>query len=232
MRVFAGTAFQGEEEYAARHLVGCGPCSALAAEVVAELAARQALAPGQSSVRVLAGLLREKEETFVRSLQAKAWVAAVRALPEAEQSRAVREWKDLRSRSFLEAVIEEATAKAIQDPEEGEELARFGLTIAGVLEGKQLGSRVLGDLRSELWAVIVNARRLSADWQGSSTAIQEARLSLATGTGDLHAQARLLSVEGTIPRSPGSRRAGRPAPRRWEGPATLAGEPPRDRPRG
>jgi len=198
VRIFAGTAFQGEEEHASRHLVGCGPCSGLAAEVVAELAARQALAPGKSSVRVLADLLREKEDMFVRSLQAKAWVEAVRVLPEAEQARAVREWKDLRSRSFLGAVIEEATAKAIQDPEEGEELARFGLAIAGVLEGNQLGSRVLGDLRSELWAVIANARRLSADWQGSSTAIQEARLSLATGTGDLHAQARLLSVEASL----------------------------------
>lgn len=198
VRIFAGTAFQGEEEHASRHLVGCGPCSGLAAEVVAELAARQALAPGKSSVRVLADLLREKEEMFVRSLQAKAWVEAVRVLPEAEQARAVRDWKDLRSRSFLEAVIEEATARVIQDPEEGEELARFGLTIAGVLEGKQLGSRVLGDLRSELWVAIANARRLGADWQGSSTAIQEARLSLATGTGDLHAQAKLLSVEASL----------------------------------
>jgi len=198
VRVFAGTAFQGEEEHAARHLVGCSPCSGLAAEVVAELAARQALAPGKSSVRVLADLLREKEEMFVRSLQAKAWVAAVRVLPEAEQARAVRDWKDLRSRSFLEAVIEEATARVIQDPEEGEDLARFGLTIAGVLEGNQLGSRVLGDLRSELWVAIANARRLSADWQGSSTAFQEARVSLATGTGDLHAQARLLSVEASL----------------------------------
>lgn len=198
MRVFAGTAFPGEEEHAARHLVGCGPCSGLAAEVVAELAARQALAPGKSSVRVLADLLREKEEMFVRSLQAKAWVEAVRVLPEAEQTRAIRDWKDLRSRSFLEAVIAEATARVVQDPEEGEELARFGLTVAGVLEGSQLGPRVLGDLRSELWVAISNGRRLSADWQGSSTAIQEAGASLATGTGDLHAQARLLSVEASL----------------------------------
>ena len=89
VRIFAGTAFQGEEEHASRHLVGCGPCSGLAAEVVAELAARQALAPGKSSVRVLADLLREKEEMFVRSLQAKAWVVSelermgYRALPSA-----------------------------------------------------------------------------------------------------------------------------------------------------
>jgi tetratricopeptide (TPR) repeat protein len=198
VRVFAGTAFQGEEEHAARHLVGCGPCSALAAEVVAELAARQALAPGKRSVRVLADLLREKEEMLVRSLQAKAWVEAVRVLPEAEQARAVRDWKDLRSRSFLEAVIEEATARAIHDPEEGEDLARFGLSVADALEGNQLGTKVLGDLRSKLWAAIANARRLSADWPGSSTAIQEARLSLATGTGDLHAEARLLSVEASL----------------------------------
>lgn len=198
MRVFAGSAFQGEEEHAARHLVGCDVCSALAAEVVADLAARQALAPGKRSVRVLADLLREKEETLVRSLQAKTWVEVVRALPEAEQARAVRDWKDLRSRSFLEAVIEEAAARAIQDPEEGEDLARFGLTVADALEKNQLGPRVLGDVRSELWAVIANARRLRADWQGSSTAIQEARLSLATGTGDLHAEARLLSVEASL----------------------------------
>jgi tetratricopeptide (TPR) repeat protein len=191
VRVFAGSAFHGEEEHAARHLVGCDACSALAAEVIAELAARQALAPGKKSVRVLADLLKEKEETLIRSLQAKAWVEAVRALPEAEQARAVREWKDLRSRSFLEAVIEEAAAKAIQDPEEGEDLARFGLTVADALEENQVGPRALGDLRSELWAAIANARRLSADWPGSSTAIQEARLSLATGTGDLHAEARL-----------------------------------------
>ena len=46
------------------------------------MAARQALAPGKSSVRLLADLLREKEEMFVRSLQAKAWVEAVRVLPE------------------------------------------------------------------------------------------------------------------------------------------------------
>lgn len=198
MRVFAGTAFQGEAEHAARHLVGCDACSALAAEVVAELAARQALAPGKKSVRVLADLLREKEEMLVRSLQAKAWVEAVRTLPEAEQARAVRDWKDLRSRRFLEAVIEEATARAIHDPEEGEALARFGLSVADALEGNQLGSKVLGDLRSKLWATIANARRLSADWPGSSTAIQEARLSLATGTGDLHAEARLLSVEASL----------------------------------
>jgi tetratricopeptide (TPR) repeat protein len=198
VRVFAGTAFHGEEEHAAQHLVGCDACSALAAEVIAELAARQALAPGKTSVRVLAGLLKEKEEMLLRSLQAKAWVEAVRSLPEAEQARAVRDWKDLRSRSFLEAVIEEATARAIQDPEEGEDLARFGLTVAAALEGNQLGSRVLGDLRSELWAAIANARRLSGDWPGSSTALQEARLSLATGTGDLHAEARLLSVEASL----------------------------------
>lgn len=135
MRVFAGTAFQGEEEHAARHLVGCGSCSALAAEVVAELAARQALAPGKASVRMLADLLMEKEETLIRSLQAKAWVETVRVLPEAEQMRAVRNWKDLRSLSFLEAVIEEAAAKAIQDPEEGEDLARFGLSVAAPFGG-------------------------------------------------------------------------------------------------
>ena len=199
MRVFAGTAaFKGEEEHAARHLVGCAPCSALAAEVVAELAARQALAPGKRSVRVLAELLREKEEALVRSLQARAWVEAIRALPGAEQLRAVRNWKDLRSLSFLEAVIDEATARAIQDPEEGEDLARFGLTVAAALKGNQLGWRGLSDLRSKLWATITNARRLRADWQGSSTAIQEARLSLVEGTGDLHAEARLLSVEASL----------------------------------
>ncbi len=198
LRVFAGSAFQGEEEHVARHLVGCDACSALAAEIVAELAARQALAPGKRSVRVLADLLREKEETLVRSLQAKTWVDTVRALPEAEQARALRDWKDLRSRCFLEAVIEEAAANAVQDPEEGEDLARFGLTVAGALEGNQLGLRVLADLRSELWTAIANARRLSADWQGSSTAIQEARLLLAAGTGDLHVEARLLSVEASL----------------------------------
>lgn len=198
VRVFAGTAFQGEEEHAARHLVGCGPCSALAAEVIAELAACQALAPGKKSVRVLADLLREREETLVRSLQAKAWVETVRILPEAEQMRAVRNWKDLRSRSFLEAVIEEATAKAVQDPEEGESLGRFGLGVADALEGNQFGPRALGDLRAELWSAIANARRIGADWQGSSTAIREARLSLAEGTGDLHAEARLLSVEASL----------------------------------
>lgn len=198
VRVFAGTAFQGEEEHAAQHMVGCGSCSALAAEVVADLSARQALAPGKKSVRVLADLLREKEETLIRSLQAKVWVEAIRTLPGAEQMRAVRNWKDLRSRGFLEAVIEEAAAKTTQDPEEGESLARFGLSIADALEGNQLGPRVTGDLRAELWAAIANAKRLSADWQGSSTAIQEAKLTLAMGTGDLHSEARLLSVEASL----------------------------------
>ena len=174
MRIFAGTAFQGEEEHASRHLVGCGPCSGLAAEVVAELAARQALAPGKSSVRVLAALLKEKEEMFVRSLQAKAWVEAVRVLPEAEQARAVRDWKDLRSRSFLEAVIEDAMARVIQDPEEGEELARFGLTIAGALEENQLGTRVLGDLRSELWATIARPHSVTmVGWATSAASHTE-----------------------------------------------------------
>lgn len=207
MRVFAGTAFQGEEEHAARHLVGCGPCSALAAEVIAELAARESLTPKKGTLRVLADLLRDKEEMLVRWLQARAWVEAIRVLPPEEQARAVRDWKDLRSRSFLEAVIEEAAARAVQDPDEGEDLARFGLSIADVLEGKQLGSKVLGDLRSELWSTIANARRLGADWQGSSTALEEAGLSLSTGTGDRHVQARLLSVEASLLTDLGRREA-------------------------
>lgn len=198
VRAFAGTAFQGEEEHAARHLVGCGSCSALAAEVVADLAARQALAPRKGSLRVLAEMLRQIEEPLIRSLQARAWVGAVCAMPEAEQTRAVRAWKDLRSRSFLEAVVEEANAKAVQDPEEGEELARLGLTVAGVLEADQLGPQVLNDLQSDLWLAIANARRLGADWQGSRTAVEKAKLLLAEGTGDLLAQARLFGVEAAL----------------------------------
>jgi tetratricopeptide (TPR) repeat protein len=206
VRIFAGTAFQGEVE-AARHLVGCGRCSALAAEVVAELAAREALAPKGSSVRVLADLLREEEEALVRSLQAQTWVEAVRGLSKADQASAIRDWKDLRSRSFLDALVTEATARVIQDPEEGEDIAQLGLSVVAALELEQSGTEALRDIQSELWLAIANARRLSADWQGASAAMMEARLSASSGTGDLGVEARLLTVEASLLTDLGRREA-------------------------
>ncbi|HYN20016.1 MAG TPA: helix-turn-helix domain-containing protein [Thermoanaerobaculia bacterium] len=180
MRALAAGSDQTEVDSGSLHLLRCGQCLDLAAELVEEL--REDL---------------EKRQALL-FLQARGWWAELGNLSPAQQRDRIRSVAALRTRELFEVAIADAAAAASSDPHLGEETALTARMLAELLPCAQYPEALKCDLEGEALIVIANSRRLAADWSGSRAALQEARRCFEKGTGDPKLAARLFSVSASL----------------------------------
>jgi tetratricopeptide (TPR) repeat protein len=180
MRALAVGGDQTEGESGSPHLLRCGQCLDLAAELVEEL--------------------REdfEKRQALRFLQARGWWAELGNLSPAQQRDRIRSVAALRTRELFEVAIAEAVAASSSDPHLGEETALTTRLLAELLPCAQYPEALKCDLQGRALIVVAKCRRLAADWPGSRAALQEARRCFEKGTGDPKLEARLLSVSASI----------------------------------
>jgi hypothetical protein len=106
----------------------------------------------------------------------------------------VRNDRRLQSWGLYDLLLSRSMEIAERVPAEALELADLALNVAGCLDPEHYGTERLADFRAAALASLGNARRLAGDLVGSRMAFQQARLSLAFGTGDLLEEANLSSL--------------------------------------
>src|SRR6185295_18279780 len=131
-------------------------------------------------------------------LKAGSWWAEIRDLSPAEQSRKIRSTAALQSLAVFETILAEANVAGRADPFLGESMVRAAWTVADLLPEPRHPRSLKDDLRGQALTVAANCRRLAADFPGAVAAIEEARRSLAQGTGDAGLEAGLLSIHGSL----------------------------------
>ncbi len=115
----------------------------------------------------------------------------------------IRNHPGFRTWGLLERLIETAREQTFQKPRAGEELARFALELADLLDAGYYGAERIQDLRARLWGYIGNARRVIADLREAEEAFQAAFGMLRTGTGDPLERALLLDLHASLRREQG-----------------------------
>ena len=112
--------------------------------------------------------------------------------------RRVRSVAALRSLPVFETILNEAATVGRSDPFLGESMAGMALAVADHLPEPRFSKALKNDLRGRALLVVVNCRRIAADWRGSAEALAAARRHLAQGTGDAGLEARLLSIQASL----------------------------------
>lgn len=107
-----------------------------------------------------------------------------------------------RSRALGEVLLEQAHEAGFSNPERAEELARLGVTLAGLLEqgGGGEGPEILGGLRARAWAQLGNALRIRADHAAAERAFQAATGLLESGQVSQLETARVLDLQASLKR--------------------------------
>jgi tetratricopeptide (TPR) repeat protein len=198
-RLLDGPADEAEVMRALHHVARCRPCRA-----VAQAHLGQRLSVERTPLRAVdarASLVRFVEQeklSLVEDLEARAWWAELRELSPAEQVRKIRSVAALWSLQVFDAIVAEANTVGRSDPFLGECMAGVALVLADHLPAPRYSKALKNDLRGEALTVIVNCRRIAADWQGSAEAFAAAQRNLAEGTGDAGLEARLLSIQASL----------------------------------
>lgn len=110
----------------------------------------------------------------------------------------LRNGRRFRTWGVLELLIERSREKGIEDPAQGESLARLALTLTERLDAEHYGAERIQDLRARVWGQIGNLRRIASDFPGAETAFQTAFALLRQGTADLMEKAILLDVRASL----------------------------------
>lgn len=77
-------------------------------------------------------------------------------------------------------------------------MVHTALSVVNLLQAPRYSRALKNDLRAQALTVVANCRRLAADFPGSAAAIEEARRSLAEGTGDPALEAGLLAIHSAL----------------------------------
>lgn len=193
-RLFDGPANEAETAQAIHHLAKCPSCLTVAAGCLA-----QRKAGGRPPLSAaLVAFVEEETRSAVEALEAETWWAEIRELSPAEQVRRVRSVAALRTLPVFETILSEAGTIGRSDPFLGESMAGVALAVADHLPEPRFSNALKNDLRGRALTVVVNCRRIAADWQGSAEALAAARRALAQGTGDAGLEARLLSIQASL----------------------------------
>lgn len=141
----------------------------------------------------------EEVQALDRVLRARAWWGELRSLPPGQRLERLQTISALQTREMFEAMIDEASATAPNDPLRGEETARLAQTLAGLLPLRsRFPEAERNDLQSAALLVIADCRRLAGDWQGAAAALDAARRHLARGVQEPHREARLLAAQASL----------------------------------
>lgn len=134
-----------------------------------------------------------------RVLRARAWWGELKSLPPGQRLERLQTISALQTREMFEAMLDEASATAPNDPLRGEETARLAQTLAGLLPLRGRFSEVeRNDLQSAVFLVIADCRRLAGDWQGAAAALDAARRHLARGAHEPAREARFLAAQASL----------------------------------
>lgn len=141
----------------------------------------------------------EEVQALDRVLRARALWRELKSLPSGQRLERLQTVSSLQTREMFEAMLDEASATAPNDPLRGEETARLAQTLAGLL---QLRSRFpeaeRNDLQGESLLVIGDCRRLAGDWPEAAAALDAARRHLARGAHEPIREARLLATQASL----------------------------------
>lgn len=194
-RVFAGEASPVEAERVAAHLTaGCRECWLLASRAIAAQKERGAIAD-QGPLRPLIDLYEMEQARLEEWLEAQAqWVEIHPLTPKARRDK-VRLTRTLHSLSFLEVLLEEATAAP---PREGEEYFYLAFLVAEQLPEPRFSAELRNDLCAECLGEIANSRRRLAKWNAARDAIKKGNEYAAKGTKSGVVEAKVLCVEGAL----------------------------------
>jgi tetratricopeptide (TPR) repeat protein len=143
-------------------------------------------------------LLEKEDREELRRVRARTLWRELSSLTHAEQMVRIKGVRTLRTREMVDAILAEASASGLADPQRGEETAFVAYTLAGILPPSRCPEPVKHDLQSTALGVAANCRRLAGDWQGSAAALSSARSHLGQGTGDPAREARLLSIQASL----------------------------------
>jgi len=134
-----------------------------------------------------------------RVLRARALWGELKSLPPGQRLERLQTVSSLQTREMFEAMLDEASTTAPNDPLRGEETAHLAQTLAGLLPLRsRFPEAERNDLQSAALLVIADCRQLAGDWQGAAAALDAARRHLARGAQEPVRQARLLSTQASL----------------------------------
>lgn len=141
----------------------------------------------------------EEVQALDRVLRARALWRELKSLPPGQRLERLHTVSSLQTREMFEAMLDEATATAPNDPLRGEETAHLAQTLAGLLPLRsRFPEAERHDLQSASLLVIADCRRLAGDWQEAAAALDAARRHLARGAQEPVREARLLSTQASL----------------------------------
>jgi tetratricopeptide (TPR) repeat protein len=185
---------------AVQHLTDCRRCRALAAD--SQLHERGSDGPPllhpRDARNALALLAEAGVRRSIETLRARSWWAEIRDLGPSEQIRKLRSTASFQTVTLFETILADARGTGRSDPFLGESLVRAAMTVADLLPESRCSAASKNDLRAQALTVVANCRRLAADFQGATEALEEARRFLAQGAGDPAAEAGLLSIHCSV----------------------------------
>jgi tetratricopeptide (TPR) repeat protein len=199
LRLLSGHANEAETARAIRHVLQCRRCRATAAGCLAQDRPVGSLPSRSAEARnALVTLLDVEVSGSLEVLKARSWWAELRDLGPEGQIRKIRSTAALQSLPVFETILADAKAAGLSDPFLGESLVSAALTVVDLLPEPRVPRTLKNDLRGQALTVVANCRRLAAEFPGSAVAIEEARRSLAQGTGDPGLEAGLLSIHCSL----------------------------------
>jgi len=134
-----------------------------------------------------------------RVLRARALWGELKSLPPGQRLERLQTVSSLQTREMFEAMLDEASTTAPNDPLRGEETAHLAQTLAGLLPLRsRFPEAERNDLQSAALLVIADCRRLAGDWQGAAAALDAARRHLARGAHEPVREARLLATQASL----------------------------------
>jgi tetratricopeptide (TPR) repeat protein len=206
-------ALPGEHLDLLQHLAGCESCrqrlAVLRAQRSGPLAARLAgVLPwptaepeyDQALSAVQERLLGHARALATERAEAPARLAELREQTPERRGMLMRNHPRFQTWGLLELLAEQSRERSFEDPEEGEEMARLGLSLADRLDAGLYGADRIDDLRGRLWAYLGNARRLRSDLAGAEEAFASALRHLRRGSGDLLERAVVLDLQASLRR--------------------------------
>lgn len=141
----------------------------------------------------------EEVQALDRVLRARAWWGELKSLPPGQRLERLQTISALQTREMFDAMLDEASATAPNDPLRGEETAHLAHTLAGLLPLRsRFPEAERNDLQSAALLVIADCRRLAGDWQEAAAALDAARRHLARGAQEPHREARLLAAQASL----------------------------------
>jgi hypothetical protein len=141
----------------------------------------------------------EEIQALDRMLRARAWWGELKTLSHAQQLDRLQNIAALQTREMFDAMLDEASTVAPDNPLRGEETALLAHTLAGLLPRRGRRSEAeRNDLQAAALLAAADCRQLAGDGPGASTALEAARRHLARGSGEPLREARFLSVQAGL----------------------------------